>query len=225
MALVGMNNVVDESFGTSFNLDSSLNSISPIRDAGGQNYALAAMVADHHRSDGRESMRSDDSGSATRIKRAQLELEMAETEERLVEAQLRKQKAKLQVVIAQSASGSNRSRTSRSLLDRQAAHATAAAAFFHPLVKTSMSDDLERDLSAIMGESFLREHAEKSMIQRARDEAVAVERFKHQQYEQQLYVEQQAERAQAIRQVEYAEHTRLMMVRDPAFLHAGTGPS
>ena len=61
MALVGMNNVRDESFGTSFNLDSSLDAISPIRAAGDKNYALAAMVADHHRSDGRESVMSEDS--------------------------------------------------------------------------------------------------------------------------------------------------------------------
>jgi hypothetical protein len=159
MALVGMNNVGNWSLGTSFNLDSSLDSISPIRVAGDKNYALAAMVADHHDSDGRESARSDDPGSASRIIRAKLELKMAETEDRLVEAQLRKQKAKLQVVIAQSASGSNRSRTSTSLLDRQAANAAAVATLHDPMVKTWMSEDLKRDLSALMGESCLREQS------------------------------------------------------------------
>ena len=156
MALVGMNNNVgDESFGTSFNLDSSLDSISPIRAAGDKNYALAAMVADHHRSDGRESVMSEDSGSASRILRAKLELEMAEADERLAEARLRKQKAKLQVVIAQSASGSNRSRTSRSLLERQTAYAGTAVAY-EPNPGSWMSDELERDLSALMGQSYLR---------------------------------------------------------------------
>ena len=62
-------------------------------------------MAYHRCSDGRESDRTDDSRPASRIivVRAKLELEMAETEECLVEARSRKQKGKLQVAIAQSA--------------------------------------------------------------------------------------------------------------------------
>jgi hypothetical protein len=57
----------------------------------------------------------------------------------------------------------------------------------------------------MIGELELREQAERSMVQRAKDEAVAVERFKHQQFEQQAYVELQAERTNNIRQFEYAD--------------------
>ncbi len=62
MALVGLNPVGDQSFGTSLLLDSSLDSISPIKVAGQQNYALAAMVTAHHHPDGRESVMSAGSG-------------------------------------------------------------------------------------------------------------------------------------------------------------------
>ena len=111
MALVGLNPDGDQSFGTSLLLDTSLDSMSPIRGDGQQNYALAALVTDHHLPDGRESVMSADSGSASQILQAQLKFEMAETEERIEQARLRKQKAKLKLLVAKSASGSHRSRT------------------------------------------------------------------------------------------------------------------
>ena len=204
MALVGLNPVGDQSFGTSLLLDSSLDSISPIKDAGQQNYALAAMVTDHHLLDGRESVMSADSGSASQALQAQLKFEMAETEERIEQARLRKQKAKLELLVAKSASGSHRSRTARSILGGR------------PLFPES-SDSLERDLSMMIGEHELREQAERSMIQRAKDEAVAVERLKHQQFEQQAYVELQAERQSNIRQMELAEKAQLVSLQNEYF--------
>jgi hypothetical protein len=173
-------------------LDSSLDSISPIKETGQRNYALAAIVADHHGLDGRESAMSADSGSASQILQAQLKFEMAETEERIEQARLRKQKAQLDLVIAKSASGSHRSRTARSILNGR------------PNIHDA-GDSLERDLSMLIGEHELREQAERSMIQRAKDEAVVVERLKHQHFEQQVFVENQTERAFMIQQMEYNE--------------------
>ena len=201
MALNGLNPIGDQSFGTSLLLDSSLDTISPIKDIGQRNFALAAIVTDHHNPDGRESVMSADSGSASQILQAQLKLEMAETEERIEHARLRKQKAQLNLVIAKSASGSHRSRTARSILGNR------------PLFPES-SDSLERDLSMMIGEHELREQAERSMIQRAKDEAVAVERLKHQQFEQQAFVERQTDRTFYIRQMEHNEQKQLTALQN-----------
>jgi SAM-dependent methyltransferase len=81
---------------------------------------------------------------------------MAETEERIEQARLRKQKAQLNLVIAKSASGSHRSRTARSILNGR------------PNIHDA-GDSLERDLSMLIGEHELREQAERSMIQKAKE--------------------------------------------------------
>ena len=204
MALVGLNPDGDQSFGTSLLLDSSLDSISPIKDAGQHNYALAALVTDHHLPDGRESVMSADPGSASQILQAQLKFEMAETEERSEQARLRKQKAKLELLVAKSASGSHRSRAARSILDGR-------------LLFPESSDSLERDFSMMTGEHELREQAERSMVQRAKDEAVAVERLTHQQFEQQAYVKLQAERQNNVRQTELAEKAQMASLQNEYF--------
>ena len=82
MALVGLNSKGESSF--DMTLEDSISSLSPIRHVRGT--AMAAIVADHHHDDGRESHASMDSGSASRLEQLRVELEMEEAAEELAVA-------------------------------------------------------------------------------------------------------------------------------------------
>ena len=113
----------------------SISSISPIQEGGGNaKEALAALVGRNHYADGRESLASGDSGSAARLTALQVELEMAQTEAQFHAARMREQRVKLEIERLKSSSGSRRSRTSRSLMDRN--DAASAAALAAPIRET-----------------------------------------------------------------------------------------
>ena len=80
------------------------------------------------------------------------------------------------------------------------------------------SDELERDLSAIIGED-LRVQAEKAKFEQAKEEALSVERLKQTQFEQQVQAERHAERVRLMQELQVAEQNRLIQMQSE-FAHA-----
>ena len=77
-------------------------------------------------------------------------------------------------------------------------------------------DNLERDLAEIMFDHELetRVRAEQSAMEAAKQEALAAERLKHWQFEQQMHAQAQADRLQMLQQMEQSEQMRIQQARD-----------
>jgi hypothetical protein len=80
------------------------------------------------------------------------------------------------------------------------------------------SDELERDLSAIIGED-LRVQAEKAKFEQAKEEALSVERLKQTQFEQQVQAERHVERGRLMQELQVAEQNQLVQMQSE-FRHA-----